>query len=59
MVLNQLGLEPAITEFQQEYIRPMQEFLYGAEGDGTPFNKDNNKGYNVAWYFHWLSEPSM
>lgn len=32
MVLNQLGLEPAITELQQVYIRPLQTFLFGIEG---------------------------
>lgn len=32
MVLNQLGLEPAITELQQRYIKPLQHFLFGQEG---------------------------
>mmetsp|Transcript_52962 Transcript_52962/g.119066 ORF Transcript_52962/g.119066 Transcript_52962/m.119066 type:complete len:341 (+) Transcript_52962:69-1091(+) len=56
MVLNQLGLEPAITEFQQEYIRPMQEFLYGAEGahpdDHHCFVVRYKKGEDVGLDMH-------
>eukprot|EP00931_Biecheleriopsis_adriatica_P094605 TRINITY_DN68232_c0_g1_i1.p1 TRINITY_DN68232_c0_g1~~TRINITY_DN68232_c0_g1_i1.p1 ORF type:complete len:364 (+),score=61.01 TRINITY_DN68232_c0_g1_i1:39-1130(+) len=32
MVLNQVGLQPAITELQETYITPLQHFLYGVEG---------------------------
>ena len=32
MVLNQLGLQPAITELQQTYILPLQHVLFGLEG---------------------------
>lgn len=32
MVLNQVGLEPAITELQQKYIKDLQTFLFGSEG---------------------------
>jgi hypothetical protein len=32
MVLNELGLEPAITELQQKFIVPLQHALFGNEG---------------------------
>jgi len=56
MVLNQLGLEPAITELQQEYIRPLQEYLYGAEGadpdDHHCFIVRYKKGEDVGLDMH-------
>merc|ERR1719181_2491667 len=32
LIFNQLGLEPAITVLQQQYIKPLQHFLFGQEG---------------------------
>ncbi|CAE7869748.1 ICU11 [Symbiodinium microadriaticum] len=34
VVLNQLGLEPLITELQQEYLMPLMMALYPQEADG-------------------------
>jgi len=45
MVLNQLGLEPAITELQQRYIKPLQHFLYSKEG----FEPDDHHCFIVRY----------
>lgn len=55
MVLNQVGLEPAITALQQSYIKDLQGFLFGREGADPDdhhcfvvrYNKDEDVGLDM------------